>query len=99
MPAKTLEKHQDYDINNDVIRIRNDLSLVKNDVKWLKLIVTGGIGLLLTILIYLHSDLKSDMKELINKNAEAINKNAEGINKNAEGIKEINQKLDSLLNK
>ena len=45
-------------------KIDNLESKVDSNFKWLKWLVGGGLGALLSIMLYLHSDTKQDMKEL-----------------------------------
>ena len=54
--------------------VKQDMVLLKQDIKWLRWvtviagsILLAGMGALLTLMIYLHSDTQTDMKELNKK--------------------------------
>ena len=51
--------------------LRAELEPIQRDIKWLSwvivallMVMLGGFALLLTVMLYLHSDTKADMKEL-----------------------------------
>ena len=58
-------------VKKDVEGVKKDIKGIKKDINWLKWSVATGFAIftvflstVLTVMIYLHSDTKSEMKEL-----------------------------------
>ena len=57
-----MELRQDIDLVK--MELRQDIDLVKKDIRWLKWVMALGFGTLLSLMVYLHSDTKADIREL-----------------------------------
>ena len=63
IPKKTATNLVDYIEKHQSQSLKVDIDLIRKDVNWLKWIVGIGFTFLITIMVYLHSDLKEDIKE------------------------------------
>ena len=71
--------HEEQAATKEFVRqeLRAELKPINRDIKWLRWVLALGFGGLLTVMIYLHSDTKADMKELkadIDKRFEKMDK-------------------------
>ena len=80
-----IEKNEPDTLENDLkwTKLENDLSFIKNDLHWLKWIVTSLVALMLAIIgivTYLHNDTKIEIQSI-----------------RTEMKTEINSKIDKML--
>ena len=73
--------------------LRAELEPIKGDIKWLRWVMGGGFALLLTVMIYLHSDTSKRM-DRIEAKMDRMEEKMDGIEKRMDGIE---AKLDRLL--
>ena len=44
--------------------LKTELEPIKRDIAWLRWVMGGGFALLLTVIIYLHSDTKTEIRDM-----------------------------------
>ena len=56
-------KQEITSVKQDMALVKQEIESVKQNISMLKWIMGLGFGALLTIMLYLHSDMKADIKE------------------------------------
>ena len=94
-----IKKNKPDALENDLkwIKLENDVGFIRNDLHWLKWIVTSLVAIMLAIIgftIYLHSDVKTKMRSIRTEMKTEMRLMKTEINSK---IDRLNAKIDQIL--